>query len=488
MSDLSLQAVLQAAEPGAGIGAGDAWPSDPLGTLLALARRCREAQAEAELRFIAVNETHALVPYRQAALWRAGAGVQALSGVVASEANGPFVQWLEALFRGLPARPAGGDAALADVHAPRALTAANLPEVLAADWAEWLPACALAVPLRSRWRDRGAAPDSWLLLARDEPFSPAEAGLLAEWAALWSQAAQLAARGRTWPGRMAWTADGGAGTLAGGVLRLLLRRALPLAALAAVLALPVRLSVLAPAELVPLNPAVVRAPLDGVVGKVLVQPNQAVKAGQPLFEFDRASLDSRLELARRALGTVQAEYRQKSQRALFDPESRAQLAVLQGQIDEKQTEVAYLGTLSQRGTVPAPRAGVVLFGDASEWVGKPVVTGERVMVVADPQSVELEGWLAPADVLPLAPGSTVTLYLNTDPLHPVMATLRSIGHEAVERADGHPAYRVRATLDAAAAPPRLGLKGTAKLEGETVTLAYWVLRRPLAAARAWLGV
>ena len=32
--------------------------------------------------------------------------------------------------------------------------------------------------------------------------------------------------------------------------------------------------------------------------------------------------------------------------------------VLQGQIDEKQTEVAYLGTLSSRGTVPAPRAGM----------------------------------------------------------------------------------------------------------------------------------
>lgn len=500
MSDLSLQAMLQTGgmgqqacqgADGAEGGAADSALFDPLGTLLALARRCREAQTEAELRFIAVNETHALAPYRQAALWRAGAGVQALSGVVAPEANVPYVQWLAAVLRALARRPAGraagadGAAAPGDAHAPRAVAAADLPPALAADWAEWLPACALAVPLHARRHTPGAAPDSWLLLARDEPFSAAEIGLLAEWAGLWSQAAQLASRGRAWPARLA---DGGAAALAGGAWRLLLRRVLPLAALGAVLALPVRLSVLAPAELVPLHPAVVRAPLDGVVGKVLVLPNQAVQAGQPLFEFDRASLDSRLEVARRALGTVQAEYRQKSQRALFDPEARAQLAVLQGQIDEKQTEVAYLGTLNSRGTVPAPRAGVVLFGDASEWVGKPVVTGERVMVVADPQSVELEGWLAPADVLPLATGSTVTLYLNTDPMNPVAATLRSIGHEAVERPDGHLAYRVRATLAGGGAPPRLGLKGTAKLEGETVTLAYWMLRRPLAAARAWIGL
>lgn len=488
MSDLSLHGVLQATSDDIDEAARVAGPvPDALGTLLALARRGREAQSEAELRFIAVNETHGLVPYRQAALWRAGAGVVALSGVVLPEANAPYVQWLESVFRAL-ARAAQSSAPEGHAAAapPRSVGPDDLPPEAARDWADWLPAAALAVPLMSASRTRSGQPDGWLLLSRDEPFAEAEAGLLAEWSALWSQAAQLASRQR---GGWALRAPaGGAAALAGGALRLLLRRVLPLAALAAVLALPVRLSVLAPAELVPLNPAVVRSPLDGVVGKVLVQPNQAVKAGQPLFEFDRASLDSRLELARRALGTVQAEYRQKSQRALFDPEAKSQLAVLQGQIDEKQTEVAYLGTLSSRGTVPAPRAGLVLFGDASEWVGKPVVTGERVMVVADPQSVELEGWLAPADVLPLDDGSPVTLYLNTDPLHPVQARLRSIGHEAVDRPDGHPAYRVRATLDSGSAPPRVGLKGTAKLEGETVPLVYWVLRRPLAAARAWAGM
>lgn len=493
MSDLSLQGVLQAAEAGVREAPGpeaalfDAPSPDALGTLLALARRAREAGSEAELRFIAVNETHALVPYRQAALWRTGSGVVALSGVVAPEANGPYVQWLDTVFRALDRPLPGAATAQGDADSPRSVTPEDLPAEAAAAWAEWLPAAALALPLASHRPGRpgpGGRPDSWLLLAREPAFDAAEAGLLAEWAGLWSQAAQLqAGRRRGWLG-----SAGGASEIGRDALGLLLRRVLPLAALAAVLALPVRLSVLAPAELVPLNPAVVRAPLDGVVGKVLVQPNQAVKAGQPLFEFDRASLDSRLELARRALGTVQAEYRQKSQRALFDPEAKSQLAVLQGQIDEKQTEVAYLGTLSSRGTVPAPRAGLVLFGDASEWVGKPVVTGERVMVVADPQSVELEGWLAPADVLPLAPGSTVTLYLNTDPLHPVTARLRSIGHEAVERPDGHMAYRVRATLDDGSTPPRVGLKGTAKLEGERVPLAYWVLRRPLAAARAWAGV
>ena len=57
----------------------------------------------------------------------------------------------------------------------------------------------------------------------------------------------------------------------------------------------------------------------------------------------------------------------------------------------------------------------------------------------------------------------------------------------MERPDGHPAYRVRATL-APGQQVRVGLKGTARLEGERVALVYWILRRPLAAARAWAGL
>jgi hypothetical protein len=88
--------------------------------------------------------------------------------------------------------------------------------------------------------------------------------------------------------------------------------------------------------------------------------------------------------------------------------------------------------------------------------------------------------------VPLAPGSDVEVYLNADPLSPLNARLRFVAHEAVERPDGHYAYRVRAELSPGE-EGRVGLKGTAKLNGNYVVLGYWVLRRPLAAARAWLG-
>jgi multidrug efflux pump subunit AcrA (membrane-fusion protein) len=248
----------------------------------------------------------------------------------------------------------------------------------------------------------------------------------------------------------------------------------------------VRLSVLAPGELVPSEPAVIRAPFEGVVAGFLVKPNETVQAGTPLFSFDDATVATRLEVARQALATAEAEYRQATQQALGDARYKAQLVVIAGKIEEKRAELAFLQGQLERSRVLSPRAGIALFDDPAEWVGKPVVTGERILRVAAPDRMEVEAWLALDDAIPLAAGAPVTLYLNASPFQPVDAKLRFVAHDAVLRPEGTYAYRVRAEL---VDPPRhrIGLKGTAKLSGGWVPLGYWMLRRPIAAVRQFLG-
>ena len=113
---------------------------------------------------------------------------------------------------------------------------------------------------------------------------------------------------------------------------------------------------------------------------------------------------------------------------------------------------------------------MVLFDSPSEWIGKPVQTGERVMRVADPDAVEIEAWVPVGDAIPLAEGAPLRLYLAADPLTAVQGRVRYMAYDAVARPDGSYAYRVRASLDQAQGP-RIGLKGTAKLQGERVPLA-----------------
>ncbi len=428
--------------------------AEPAGVVLHLARRARQAVNAAELGFIAVNETHALMPYRQAALWFATSGVVALSGVVAPEANAPFVLWLDRVASQLAKR---------QLQQITRIDPTMLDAAEAAEWDEWLPAHALWLPLA----------DGGLILARDEEWPP-QLPLLAEWLEIWQHA--WSAKHRPAPAALfkSWLRKP----------RVAKRYLLIVLALAVI---PVRLTVLVPGELSPARPATVRAPLEGTVDQFFVGPNQTVKAGAPLFQLDLTTLTSKLNVARQDLATAEAEYRQTAQQAVFDSRSKAMLGTLQGRIAEHSTEVRYLDAQLARAQVTAPRDGIVLVDDPSEWIGKPVTIGERVLTIADEHDVEVEAWLSPADAIDLPEGARITLYLNASPLHPVHATLRYVAHEAIARPDGTFAYRLRATIDAKANHPRVGLKGTVRVSGHYVPLIYWLTRRPLATIRPWIG-
>lgn len=440
--------------------------AETLARLLTLSRRARQAADIAVLGFLAVNDTHDLAPYRQAALWSADDGIQAVSGVVQLEANASYAHWLDQVCRHVSP----------DSPQPRLIGPQQLPEKLAAEWNAWLPSFGLWLPLVRYDEDHQAAvPWGGLLLARDTPWQEPEIGALAEWIDIWCHARQALLGLNPWS---RWR---------GSEQRWWKRRRLYGAiGLIALLLIPVRLTVLAPGELVPTNPTAIRAPLEGVVGNFLVKPNEVVKTGQALFNFDDAPLKSRLEVARQALVGAEAEYRQAAQLAVSEAKYKGQLALLTGKVEERRAEVDYLQGQLERAHVVAPHEGIALFDDPGEWIGKPVSTGERIMRVAAPDDIEVEAWLAVGDAIPLASGAPVSLYLNASPLSSVSAQVRYVAFDAAQRPDGNYAYRVRASLDSKTGH-RVGLKGTAKLSGRWVPLAYWIGRRPLAAVRQMVG-
>lgn len=437
-----------------------------LGTLVQLIKRARHAQTAQELAFIMVNETHGLVPYRQAVLWRRDAKgrgkLVALSGSAAVERNAPITLWLNRALAKLDLDPGA---------APRPVAAADLPGALGEEWAEWLPAHALWVPLALEPnRVLGT-----LLLAREQPWSDSERHILQELADGFAHAwaGFLGGRRRTLFARL-W----------GG------RRWLKFAVAAALIGamwLPITLSALAPAEVVPFKPTVVRAPLDGVVDHFAVEPNAPVTAGQTLLELDPRAIQNKLEVAGKELAVAEAEYRQAAQEALFDDKSRAKLGVLKARADQRRTDVAYAQSLLDRIHVTAHRDGLALFDEPNDWIGRPVTIGERLLEIADPAQGELEIWLPVADAITLAPGAEVEFFLNVAPGAPLRGKLRQASYEAALSPANLLGYRLKATLDDPSHMPRIGLRGTAKIYGEKVTLFYYLARRPLAAARQFLG-
>lgn len=447
-------------------------PSSPATLLLNLARRIRRAEDEATLRFILVNETYTLAKYQIALFWVEGEGVTAQSGVSHVERHSPFVSWSNRVCQSLSEQKE------AVIVAPAMLEAED-----AQLWGESLPSHAFWIPIGGDASGSASAADvprAGLLLARDEPWSNQEQGLLTEWSEMWSHAWKAlhkpSARKRLGAG---W-----------GWLRTMtpVKRLVYGACLLAFIFFPVRLTILAQAELVPADPAVIRVPIEGVVDEVFVTPNQRVKKGQPLFKLDMTSLTSKMQVAQQEMQIASAEYRQSTLQSLTDAKSRGLLTPQEGRTIERQLEADYLKKVLEKAQVSSPRDGVVIFDDPLEWIGKPVMAGEKVMMVASEGQMEIEVWVPLNEAIELDPDAAVTMYLNTAPFAPVSGTLRYLGHEAVPRPDGTYAYRMRARITGAGDAARIGLRGTAKVAGDYVPFSYWVLRKPIVALRQFVGL
>lgn len=436
-----------------------------LSLLMQLSKRARLVEGERELAFVMVNETHALTPYRQAVLWRSdprgGGKIMALSGIATVERNAPQVLWLNRVLSHLASQ---------ENAAPVCVEAADLPDTLGAPWSEWLPAYGLVIPLKARTGEQLGL----LLLSRDKPWGQGEQQVLQELAEAYGHAWMSLSSGRR--------------RMVGGRLRA--RPLVKLVAAAVILGalwIPVPLTVLAPAEVIALNPTIVRAPLDGVVDRFLVQPNEPVRQGQPILELDARAIQNKLDVATQELAVAEAEYRQAAQEALFDDKSRVKLAVLKGRMDQRRFDMNYAKSLLERIHVTAAHDGLALFDDPNEWIGRPVTIGERLMVIANPNQALLEIWLPVADAIKLTPDAQVEFFLNVSPEHPLHATLVQANYEATLSPANLLGYRLRAKFDDGAALPRIGLRGTTKLYGERVSLFYYLARRPLAALRQFLG-
>jgi hypothetical protein len=431
-----------------------------LSALIDLERRAREARGP-ELTYLMANDTALVVPYQQSALWRRGE-LAAVSGVATIEANGPYAGFLRTVL------PAAAKLAATDAGSPVVVDAAAIG-MPAAEWSAWFPPEAVFLPLAD---PRGGLAGG-LLVGRQDPFHPAELQLLGAVAGTYGlalAATELPRRhARRLPSRHWWQA--------GAVL-------LVVAASFA----PVRSSVLAPAEVVAAAPYPIRAPFDGVVDTVHVTPNEAVHKGDRLISFDTTERRAKAEVSGKALEIARAEYAEAAQQAFNDPQAKGKLPLLRAKIDQARLEADYNQTMLNRAVVVAPNDGVAVFDDAHQWIGRPVVLGERIMVLAAPVSNALDIAVPVADVVTFDRDAEVVFFPNIAPDHPARGALRSVGYAAAVNAEGVLAYTARAYLDADGEGLRLGLKGTAKIYGPHRPFILWVLRRPLAVVREWLSL
>jgi hypothetical protein len=438
-----------------------------LSMLLQLEGKVRGVQTQQELQFLFVNDTRRLVPYQQAILLAPPTPstqnyqVRAASSVPVLDRTVPLMQWIERLIGAMRKTSTGPDI--------RHVTEADCPAELRPDWKEFTPGYGLWCPLKHP----GGQILGGLWLTRDQPWADHEVPILQRlseaYAYAWHAVGPSNSRRWRWglSRTMTW---------------------LLAAATMGALAIPVPMSTLAPAKIVAKDPLIVSAPIDGVIAEILVLPNTVVSEGQVLFKYEDTTFRSEYEVSERNLDVAMAQYRRAAQGSFGDAEQKADVPLLKAEAELRETERNYVHERMMKVEVKAEQAGLLLYTDKSDWIGKPVVVGQRIMELANQQQLEVRIDLPVEDAIVLREGAPVKLFLNANPFSSVSATVSHASYHAEVLSNNRLTYRVTAQLEQGASELRIGWQGSAKIYGKQVMLFTYLFRRPISAIRPWIGL
>jgi multidrug resistance efflux pump len=437
-----------------------------LAALTHLEGQIRAAKTIQELQFLSVNETRRLVPYDQAfLLGSSGSAADAYcvlnaSSVAVVDRDASMIVWLEQVVQALRQ-------SVNISEQPMVVTEELLPDSLRRGWREFVKGHVFWCPLQH--------PDETVLGAwwfeRDFAWQENDVAIVHRLAGSYAYAWKaLSKREQGWSRKIrrpAWW--------------LLLIVALGL------FCLPIRISVVAPVKVMAKDPVVVSAPMDGVIADVLVPPNQMVQPGASLFRYEDTNLRNQFRVAEKQLAVAQAEHSQAIQAGFNDPQRKTEVPLKEAEADLRQTELDYAKEMLDQVEVRASKPGLLLYSDKSDWIGRPVTVGERIMEIADPKQTELRIDLPVADAIVLKEGAEAVVFLNALPLESFAATVVHTSYHAEILPGDTLAYRVTARLAQPDSRVRIGWQGTAKVYGQRGPLAYLLLRRPLTAIRQWVG-
>jgi hypothetical protein len=438
-----------------------------IATLLILNDELRKLVNLREFGFFTTNETHRLIPYHTAYLWERrdilGTHLIAQSGIAELDLHAPTNQWLIETINKIRAHPKAKEIHSVDFEHR------NTAEVSERRWPEALPHFAVWCPLLNKANELTGG----LVFFRDTEFSEPEIKMLTWLLASYQYTWRVLER----PARISfWRKFKEKPYMIGLTLVIL-----------AILFFPVHLSVLAVGTVAPKNPVIINAPMQGVIKSFAVSPGEQVKAGQLLATLDKTDLQATASVSRKDLQLTASKLRTAINEGMNNPDSRAEIPVLQAQLAVDNAHLSYANELLSKADIISPTAGLVVFDSKEDLVGQPVRTGERILTVADPKNVQLKISLAVADVIKLKPNNMGEFFLYGQ-LSGISVKIRTLGYNAKMMPNKILSYQLIADFTDPKNTPQLGATGTVRLYGNRVPLIYYLLRRPLQALRQRFGI
>jgi len=444
-----------------------------LATLLVLDDEIRKLTNVREFGFFATNETHRLIQYHTAFLWQIkelnNIHILAQSGTAEIDPHAPSIQWLKQQIELIKKTPDAKKIHPIDLLAGSASENESQKFIAVPYKPEELPQYLLWSPLLNKANELNGG----LILFRETPFVEAEIKMLQWLIASYQYTWSILVKTSKLPAWKKFHEKPYMIMLGLVILGILL--------------FPVHISVLGTGTVVPKTPVLINAPMQGVIKSFAVNPGDAVKAGQLLVTLDKSDLLSTADVNKKDYLLTEAKLRATINASFNKNDTNAEIPILQAQLAIDKAHLDYTNSLLEKSDITSPIAGIVVFDSKEDWINQPVQTGERILVVADPNQVKLRIFLPVIDLIKLEVGSKGDFFLYGQ-LGTMPVVVRTLGYNAKLLPNKILAYQLTADFTNPKDVPQLGAQGTVRLYGSRVPLIYYLVRRPLQALRQTLGI
>ena len=440
--------------------------------LLQLEHNCRSSENIKELYFQIVNQTRTVVNYSQGVLLTTDLTgkykVVSISDISVVDSTSPYIQWIESVVENLNKKEKSKEIFIVD-------NKNDLSEINFKSINEYSPPNLLYVPLKNI--KENIETNYIFLLSKEQIWEDKEIEIFKHLSS--SLGYFLFAMRKT------------------GFLNSLKKISfknkyfkITLVILFMLMFLPVRLSVLAPLEVESKNPYVVTSPINAVIEEVKVFPNEKVEKEQLIVTFDDVDFINNYDVAKRTLDVARAELFTAQQSSFLDPKQKSQIAQLESQVKLKEAELNFSQEQLNKTKIYSKEEGIAVINNPNDWKGKPVSTGEKIFLIANPNSIELKIMLPVSDAIFLEEGAIVKAFFDNDPTNSWSAKVKYISYKPELTEENILSYKIVANFDDIKENgyiPSIGLRGTSKIYSKKVSLFFYLFRKPITSVRQWIG-
>ncbi len=444
-----------------------------LSKLLQLEHNCKSCENDIELFYILVNQTRSLVDYDQGVLLTTSLNSKlnpiAISDMTTVDSTSPYVQCVSELANFYIDT---NNENLNEVHQ---VDFKSLDNSLIKQLKEYSPSNILWVPLKTI--KNNVEIEFYLILFRNISFNEKEIEIIKHISASYKYFLFSVRKCgfKTFLENMKFKSKYVKYTLL---------------ALILVMFIPVRMSVLAPFEVQAKDPFVVTSPLEGTVDEIKISPNQYIEKNQLIVKLKDTDLKNNYEVAKRKLDTIKAQLHTTKQVGFYDSDRKTEINRLESEVKLKIAELEYAKSQLEKTNIYAEEKGIAIIKNPNEWKGKPLVTGERIFLVADENNIELKIMLAVSDALFLEENAEVKVFIDNKVFESWEGKIKHISYEPELTPENILSYKIIAEfndLKENEELPKIGLRGTAKIYSQKVSLFFYLFRKPITGLRQFIG-